>query len=607
MNQDKKVDKILYFIVIVPVIWFSLLVAPYMDKGIINVIKNGNMIFNNPLNITWSENSLKTILIFLALYFILIVLYESTRKNYRRKEEHGSAKWGDAKELNRKYKQLPENMNKTLTKNVEIGLNGRKHKRNLNVLVVGGSGAGKTFSYCKPNVMQANSSFVVLDPKGEILRDTGYLLKLKGYEVKVLDLINMEKSHCYNPFVYLRNDNDVQRLVTNLFKSTTPKGSTTQDPFWDTAASMLLLALIFYLYYKAPPEEQNFSMVMEMLRAGEVNDEDDDGQESALDVLFNRLETENPNHIALKYYRSYHSGSSKTLKSIQVTLQSRLEKFNLESLANLTITDEMDLWQLGEKKTALFAIIPDNDTSFNFLVSILYTQLFQQLFYTADYKYGGSLPIHVHFVMDEFANVSLPDDFDKILSVMRSRNVSVSIILQNLAQLKALFEKQWEGIVGNCDTFLYLGGNEQSTHKYVSELLGKETIDTDTYGRTFGQHGSYSTNYQITGRELMTPDEVRMLDNKYALLFIRGERPVKDFKYNMLEHPNVKYTANGLAKPYEHGTTERAIASISFNISDIENATKEIKVQGIKETDYELVSEEEIEQYVKENLSYEND
>ena len=601
MNQDKKVDKILYFIVIVPVIWFSLLVAPYMDKGIINVIKNGNMIFNNPLNITWSENSLKTILIFLALYFILIVLYESTRKNYRRKEEHGSAKWGDAKELNRKYKQLPENMNKTLTKNVEIGLNGRKHKRNLNVLVVGGSGAGKTFSYCKPNVMQANSSFVVLDPKGEILRDTGYLLKLKGYEVKVLDLINMEKSHCYNPFVYLRNDNDVQRLVTNLFKSTTPKGSTTQDPFWDTAASMLLLALIFYLYYKAPPEEQNFSMVMEMLRAGEVNDEDDDGQESALDVLFNRLETENPNHIALKYYRSYHSGSSKTLKSIQVTLQSRLEKFNLESLANLTITDEMDLWQLGEKKTALFAIIPDNDTSFNFLVSILYTQLFQQLFYTADYKYGGSLPIHVHFVMDEFANVSLPDDFDKILSVMRSRNVSVSIILQNLAQLKALFEKQWEGIVGNCDTFLYLGGNEQSTHKYVSELLGKETIDTDTYGRTFGQHGSYSTNYQITGRELMTPDEVRMLDNKYALLFIRGERPVKDFKYNMLEHPNVKYTANGLAKPYEHGTTERAIASISFNISDIENATKEIKVQGIKETDYELVGRILIMKVIKNN------
>lgn len=294
--------------------------------------------------------------------------------------------------------------------------------------------------------MQCTSSYVILDPKGEIVRDTGYLLEKSGYEVKVLDLINMEKSHCYNPFLYLKNDNDVQKLVTNLFKSTTPKGSASNDPFWDVAASMLLLALIFYLIYEAPMEEQNFAMVMELLRAGAVK-EDDDDYVSPLDMLFNRLETRNPEHIALKYYRSYHSGSAKTLQSIQVTLASRLEKFNLESMAQLTQTDELDLPSLGEKKVALFAIIPDNDTSFNFLVSILYTQLFQQLFYLADYKYNGSLPQHVHFVMDEFANVSLPDDFDKILSVMRSREVSVSIILQNLAQLKALFEKQWESIV----------------------------------------------------------------------------------------------------------------------------------------------------------------
>ena len=292
-----------------------------------------------------------------------------------------------------------------------------------NILVIGGSGAGKTFSYCKPNVMQCSSSYVILDPKGEILRDTGYLLEKNGYEIKILDLINMEKSHCYNPFVYIKNDNDVQKLATNLFKSTTPKGSTTNDPFWDTAASMLLLALIFYLRYEAPEEEQNFTMVMELLRAGDVK-EDDDDYVSPLDMLFNRLETKNPDHIALKYYRAYHSGSAKTLKSIQVTLASRLEKFNLESMAQLTQTDELDLPSLGEKKVALFAIIPDNDTSFNFLVSILYTQLFQQLFYVADYKYGGNLPVHVHFVMDEFANVSLPDDFDKILSVMRSREVS---------------------------------------------------------------------------------------------------------------------------------------------------------------------------------------
>ncbi len=391
--------------------------------------------------------------------------------------------------------------------------------------------------------------------------------KAFAYEVRVLDLINMHKSHCYNPFVYLKNDNDVQRLVTNLFKATTPKGSQSQDPFWDTAASMLLLSLVFYLKYEAPKDEQNFPMVMELLRAGEVH-EDDDSYISPLDELFDRLEMENPDHIAVKYYKDYHSGSAKTLKSIQITLAARLEKFNLESVAALTVTDELDLPSLGEKKVALFALIPDNDTSFNFLVSILYTQIFQQLFYLADHKYGGSLPVHCHFIMDEFANVSLPDDFDKILSVMRSRGVSVSIILQNLAQLKALFEKQWESICGNCDEFLYLGGNEQSTHKYVSELLGKETIDTNTYGKSSGRSGNYSTNYQISGRELLTPDEVRMLDNRYALLFIRGERPVMDLKYDILKHPNLKLTTDGGMPPYLHGEPTQAVATLVFD-SDI--------------------------------------
>ena len=472
-------------------------------------------------------------------------------------------------------------------------------------MVIGGSGAGKTFSYCKPNVMQCSSSYVILDPKGEILRDTGYLLEKNGYEIKILDLINMEKSHCYNPFVYIKNDNDVQKLATNLFKSTTPKGSTTNDPFWDTAASMLLLALIFYLRYEAPEEEQNFTMVMELLRAGDVK-EDDDDYVSPLDMLFNRLETKNPDHIALKYYRAYHSGSAKTLKSIQVTLASRLEKFNLESMAQLTQTDELDLPSLGEKKVALFAIIPDNDTSFNFLVSILYTQLFQQLFYVADYKYGGSLPVHVHFVMDEFANVSLPDDFDKILSVMRSREVSVSIILQNLAQLKALFEKQWESIVGNCDEFLYLGGNEQSTHKYVSELLGKETIDTNSYGRSFGTHGNYSENDQIAGRELLTPDEVRLLDNNFALLFIRGERPIKDFKFNLKEHFNSEYTpiGNKNIQPYIHGGTENAIGTLTFDIDNIQINTKEMENIKLDELDIEILSNEDIENMYKDDIEF---
>ena len=592
-NDNQKAGIILAACGILPVVWIALLTAPFVGGGLVEVIRNFPIAMQNPFSITVCEDSVKTVLIFLLAYAMGIGIYFSTRRNYRRREEHGSAKWGDAKTLNKRYADKNFSANKLLTQTVRIGLDGKKHRRNLNVLVCGGSGAGKTRFYCKINAMQcdAETSMVILDPKGEIVRDVGGLLEKKGYEVRVLDLINMHRSHCYNPFVYLRDDNDVQRLVTNLFKATTPKGSQSQDPFWDTAASMLLLSLIFYLKYEAPPDEQNFPMVMELLRAGEVR-EDDDSYVSPLDELFDRLEMVNPEHIALKYYRDYHSGSAKTLKSIQITLAARLEKFNLESLAGLTATDELDLPSLGEKKVALFALIPDNDTSFNFLVSILYTQLFQQLFYLADHKYGGSLPVHCHFIMDEFANVSLPDDFDKILSVMRSRGVSVSIILQNMAQLKALFEKQWESIVGNCDSFLYLGGNEQSTHKYVSELLGKETIDTNTYGKSEGRSGSYSTNYQISGRELLDASEVRMLDNRYALLFIRGERPVMDLKYDILKHPNVKLTTDGGQPPYLHGEPTKAVATIVFDSEIPEDAVKLEEVS----TSYELLSEEDLEE-----------
>ena len=591
MKQDDKQSAVILSVIgILPVVWLALLIAPSVKGGLPEILPKLMTVFNNPFQIELCEDSLKTVLVLLLCYGFGIGIYFSTRRNYRRREEHGSAKWGDARAVNKKYCQTPKSENKLMTQNVSIGLNAKKHRRNLNTLVCGGSGAGKTRFYCKPNLMQCNTSFVILDPKGEIVRDVGKLLEAKGYEIKVLDLISMEKSHCYNPFVYLRSDNDIQRLVTNLFKSTTPKGSQSNDPFWDTAASMLLLALVFYLHYEAPEDEQNFAMVMEMLRAGVIEDEEEP-RPSPLDNLFSELEYENPDHIALKYYHSYHSGSAKTLKSIQITLAARLEKFNLESLASLTSTDELELETLGEKKTALFALIPDNDTSFNFLVSILYTQLFQQLFYSADHIHGGSLPIPVHFLMDEFANVSLPDDFDKILSVMRSRSVSVSIILQNLAQLKALFEKQWESIVGNCDEFLYLGGNEQSTHKYVSELLGKSTIDTNTYGKSEGRSGSYSTNYQISGRELLTPDEVRMLDNRYAILFIRGERPVLDFKYDILKHPNVALTADGKAGVYEHGEVKSDVATIELLSFDKYKAPE----TEVAETNYELLSDEDFE------------
>lgn len=588
---NRRTNLILCLFGILPVVWLGLLIAPAVSGGLPEILKVFPAAMNDPFHIVLCEDSLKTVLISLCAYGMGIGIFFSTRRNYRRGEEHGSAKWGDAKAVDKKYRDKHSEQNKLFTQNVRMGLDGRKHRRNLNTVVIGGSGAGKSFNLAKPNLMQANTSFVVLDPKGELVRDTGFLLEQKGYEVRVLDLLNMEKSFCYNPFVYLRDDNDVQRLVTNLFKSTTPKGSQSQDPFWDTAASMLLLALTFYLHHEAPPDEQNFPMVMEMLRAGEVR-EDDDSYQSPLDELFERLEMRDPEHIAVKYYKDYHSGSAKTLKSIQITLAARLEKFNLSSLAALTATDELDLPSLGEKRVALFALIPDNDTSFNFLVSILYTQIFQQLFWLADHKYGGSLPVPVHFLMDEFANVSLPDDFDKILATMRSRNVSVTIILQNIAQLKALFEKQWESILGNCDELLYLGGNETSTHKLISEsYLGKATIDTNTYGKSTGRSGNYSTNYQITGRELMTPDEVRMMDNRYALLFIRGERPIMDEKINPFKHPNIALTAMGSAKPYEHGKTDHAVATISIGglpASDVPEPETAV------DDTFELLSDEEI-------------
>ena len=594
MNQgnDRRAAVILSLIGIIPVVWLGLLIAPSVKGGLPEILTSLMNAMNDPFHIELCEDSVKAVLVLLLCYGMGVGIYFSTRRNYRRREEHGSAKWGSASAVNKKYAQQPKSENTLLTQNVAIGLNAKKHRRNLNTLVIGGSGAGKTRFFCKPNLMQCcRNSYFVLDPKGEIVRDVGELLSQKEYEVRVLDLISMEKSHCYNPFVYLQSDNDIQRLVTNLFKATTPKGSQSNDPFWDTSASMLLSALVYYLHYEAPEDEQNFAMVMEMLRAGAIENEED-SRPTPLDYLFADLEMDRPDHIALKYYRSYHAGSAKTLKSIQITLAARLEKFNLESLAALTCTDELDLASMGEKKVALFAIIPDNDSSFNFLVSILYTQLFQQLFFSADHIHGGALPIPVHFLMDEFANVSLPDDFDKILSVMRSRGVSVSIILQNLAQLKALFEKQWESIVGNCDEFLYLGGNEQSTHKYVSELLGKSTIDTNTYGKSSGRSGNYSTNYQISGRELLTPDEVRMLDNQYAILFIRGERPVLDFKYDILKHPNVALTADGKAGVYQHGAVRSDIATIEVTYLD----PKTLPDTEVPETDYVLLSDEDFDE-----------
>lgn len=592
---------ICYVAGLIPFTWLAFKSAPYFIKnGLVGILENAGDIFNNPFHIVLVEGSFRVALIFILLYAFGIGVYLSTEKNYRRREEHGSAKWGVAGSINKRYQAKPPESNKILTQNVRIGFDGHEHRRNLNVLVVGGAGAGKTRFYAMPNILQATSetkfSMVVLDPKGGTLRSCGNYLVSQGYDVRVLDLINLDRSHCYNPFVYLESDDDVQRLTTNLIKNTTPKGSQTTDPFWDQAASMLLKALVFYLYYEAPPEEQNFPMVMDMIRAGDVKENNDD-YESPLDILFAELEERDPEHIALKYYRNYHSGAAQTLKSIQISLAARLEKFNLPSLAGITQTDEMRLRELGEKPGAIFALIPDNDQSFNFIIGMLYTQLFQQLYRSADFEHGGRLPYHVHFIMDEFANVCLPDSFDSLLATMRSREISVSIILQNLAQLKALFEKKWESIVGNCDEFLYLGGNEQSTHKYVSELLGKETIDTNTYGQNKGRNGHFTKNDQVQARDLMTPDEVRMLDNRYGILFIRGEYPVMDLKYDLMHHPKIAFTEEGGAQPFIHGRDTRSEATISLVGNDPDVRGKAINIEDLvkEQLECEVFSVEDLE------------
>ncbi len=583
MKKDNHTEEIIFLgILIIPVIWIALLIAPFIHKGLFNAMDDIFNAFDNPFSITWCSDSLRTVAIFLLIYLLGVGIYLSSLRNYRKKEEYGSAKWGNTKQVNKKYADPKYFENKLLSQNVRIGLDGKKHRRNLNTIIIGGSGAGKTRFYGKPNIMQCNTSFVTLDPKGEILRDTGYLLEKEGYVIKVMDLINMNKSHCYNPFEYIHDDKDVLKLITNLIRNTTPKGSQTNDPFWEKSETALLEGLCLFLLHEAPKEEQNFTMVMEMIAAADVR-EDDEYYISPLDRLFNDLQREKPNSLAVKQYNIYKQAAGKTAKSILISVGVRLAAFNLESIASITSTDELELEKVGERKTAIFAVIPDNDSTFNFLVGMLYTQLFQTLYYQADIVHGGELPVPVHFLMDEFANVALPDEFDKLLSTMRSRQIFVSIIIQNLAQIKALYKDAWESIVGNCDELYYLGGNEQSTHKFISEYLGKETLDTNTYGKSSGKSGSYSTNYQQVGRELLTADEVRLLDNDYALLFIRGERPIFDKKYDILKHPNVEYTKDGSAEAYQHGL-------IRHNIENWQDIT-------LTDYEYELYSEQDLQEY----------
>lgn len=537
------------------------------------LLTNLTAALQHPLDIHWTDKSMLSILICTGLYIMGLCVYASEQRRTRDGEEHGSAAWGSPRQVNAMFRQKE---NKILTRHVRLGLDTHKHRRSLNVLVIGGSGAAKTRSYVKPNILEANTNYVITDPKMEVLTATGGWLKSKGYDIRVLNLVNLEESDGYNPFRYLRDEKDVLKLVNNLIQATTPKGSHESDPFWTKAETALLQAIILMLFQEAPEYEQNFSMVMRVLEYAEVREEDDEYL-SPLDLLFQAMERENPESVALRQYKVFKQSAGKTAKSILVSAAVRLAPFNLPQIRAITDHDDMDLYTLGEKKCALYAVIPDNDNTFNFLVSLLYSQAFQTLYYSADQIHHGALPQHVHFVLDEFAAMPLPG-YTRELATMRSRNISSSTIIQNMAQIKELYKDSWETIPGNSDTILYLGGNEQSTHKYISEALGKATIDTKTHGQTKGKSGSYSTNFQMSGRELLTPDEVRALDNRYCILFIRGAKPVMDLKYELTEHPAIRYTADGGGAPYihhGHNTTPAIPGTPFFQVISADETNKE--------------------------------
>lgn len=550
----KSNDTLFYLIGIVPVVWLALLLAQSLGGGLPELLRNLTSALEQPTNIVWTDKSLPAILICLAAYGMAVLLYRTNQGRTRDGEEHGSAVWATPASVNAQFAQkdsIP------LTQHVRLGLDTHKHRRSLNVLVIGGSGAAKTRSFVLPNILTANTNYVITDPKSEVLLATGGYLKEQGYDVRVLNLVNLEQSDGYNPFRYLRDEKDVLKLVNNLIQSTTPKGSHESDPFWTKAETALLQAIILMLFQEAPEYEQNFSMVMRVLEYAEVREEDE-GHVSPLDLLFESIERRKPDSVAVRQYKVFKLAAGKTAKSILVSTAVRLAPFNLPQIQALTDHDDMDLYTLGEKKVALYAVIPDNDNTFNFLVSLLYAQAFQALYYSADQIHHGPLPRHVRFVLDEFAAMPLPG-FTRELATMRSRSISASVIIQNMAQIKELYKDSWETIPGNCDTILYLGGNESSTHKYVSEMLGKATIDTKTHGQTKGKSGSYSTNFQMSGRELLTPDEVRKLDNRYALLFIRGASPVMDEKYDLMHHPAISHSSLGGAAPYIHHGTKPAV------------------------------------------------
>ena len=530
----------------VSIVWLAILMAGRYETGmtVFDLAAQFSEAMKTPFSLRWTPHTAKFIGIFLLLYGGAILFYYTGQKNTRPGEEHGSASWGSVRELNKKYRDKDAGKNVILTQHLQMSMNGKLHRRNLLQIIVGGSGSGKTRFLAKPNLMLANASFICTDPKGEMLRAVGNLFLEEGYVLRVFDLIDPSKSDCYNPFRYIRKDADVFKLIDSFIKNTTPKGAKANDPFWEKSETALDSALMLYLLHEAPPEDQNMETILYMIENGGAKEEDDDYQ-SPLDLLFEAPEEEQPDHIAVLQYHIFKQAAGKTAKSILVSAAVRLASFTLPEIQRITATDDMELGKLGERKQAIFCIIPDsNDASLNFLVGMLYTQAFQEPYYQADKVHQGALPVPVRLMFDEFANVALPDGYARLQATMRSRNIMSTIILQNISQLKALFKDDWEGIIGNADSFIYLGGNEQSTHKYISELLGKETIDTKTSSQSKGRNGSFSQNFQQTGRELASVDELAVLDGGKCILQLRGVRPFLSEKYDITKHPNYKYLSD---------------------------------------------------------------
>lgn len=579
------------------VLWLAAIAAYAYEDGmnLFQWMGRFSQVLERPFSIAWTPYTLKCMLGSLLLYGCGIALYYSSRENRRPGEEYGSAKWGNPKELNRKYMDHQhKDANIILTQRVRLGMDGYITQRNMNILVIGGSGSGKTRYFCKPGLYSANCSYLVTDPKGELLKAAGGLLLSLGYEVRVFNLIDPEQSDCYNPFVYVREEKDVLSLIDNLIKNTTPRNASSNDPFWEKAEVALDSALMLYLIHEAPQDEQNFETMIYMMNFADVREEDEQYR-SPLDMLFRALEEEQPAHVAVKQYKVFKQAAGKTAKSILVTAAVRLAAFNIPQYAAMTSMDEMDFGSLGERKRAIFCVIPVNDSSMNYLVGMLYTQCFQELYRRADLKYNGRLPVPVRVIQDEWANVAQPESYPKILATCRSYNIGLNIIVQNVQQIKALYEKEHESIIGNCDTLLFLGGgNEPASLEFIVKLLGRETLATRTRGLTKGRNGSSTTNYQQTGRDLLTVDEVRKLDTNKAILFIRGEDPVIDRKYNLKRHPNIKLTSDGKAKPYIHkpqGVPDYALPDLPYAFKSLDD----YEFIDTEDTEHESEQEEPLE------------